>query len=207
VIDDQVLAELAFDETAAIPGPLACYGDGGLALSVGSLSKLVWGGLRVGWIRADAQTAAELARLKVISDLGSDVLSQMAAVQLFARLDAVIATRRRELRERRDELSQLLGVALPGSEFDLPPGGQTLWVRLPGCDTRRFAQVALRHGVAVLEESSLAAERSSYEHLRLPLTLPPDVLSDAVVRLGEAWRAYRPSSADRVVEHGPHALS
>jgi DNA-binding transcriptional MocR family regulator len=195
VIDDQVLAELAFDESAAIPSPLACYGNASSVLSVGSLSKLVWGGLRIGWIRADGQMAADLARAKAISDLGSDVLSQMVAVELFARLDEVIPARRLELRQRRDQLSQRLAGALPESEFELPLGGQTLWLRLPGCDTRRFAQVALRHGVAVLEESSLAAEGGRHEHLRIPLTLSADVLTEATVRLADAWRAYQRSSA------------
>ena len=196
VIDDQVLSDLAFD-SGPIPGPLACYGGDGAVLSVGSLSKLVWGGLRVGWIRADTRTVAQVARLKAVSDLGSDVLSQMVAVALFARLDAVVAARQRELGARCEQLVQLLRRSLPAWEFDVPRGGQTLWVRLPGCDARRFAQVALRHGVAVLDESSLAAEDSAGEHLRLPLTLPAAVLPDAVARLTGAWREYQSSVPTR----------
>ncbi len=196
VIDDQVLSELAFDG-APTPGALACFGGDGAVLSVGSLSKLVWGGLRIGWVRADARTVAQIARLKAVSDLGNDVLSQMVAVALFARLDAVVAARQRELGARCEQLVQLLQRSLPAWEFEVPEGGQTLWVRLPGCDARRFAQVALRHGVAVLDESSLAADGATGEHLRLPLTLPAAVLADAVARLTGAWREYRSSAATR----------
>jgi DNA-binding transcriptional MocR family regulator len=194
VIDDQVLSELAFDG-GPTPGPLAGFGGDRSVVSVGSLSKLVWAGLRVGWIRADARTVAQIARLKAVSDLGSDVLSQMVGVALFARLDDVVADRQRELRAGCERLVQLMQDALPAWEFDVPQGGQTLWVRLPGCDARRFAQVALRHGVAVLDESSLAAEGSASEHLRLPLTLPEPMMVDAVARLAGAWSDYRHPAA------------
>jgi DNA-binding transcriptional MocR family regulator len=197
VIDDQVLSGLAFDG-APTPGPLASYGQPGSVLSVGSLSKLVWGGLRVGWgglrvgwVRADCATVAQIARLKAVSDLGNDVLSQMVALALFERLDEVLAVRRRQLGECCEELVELLRGSLAEWELDVPQGGQTLWVRLPGCDTRRFAQVALRHGVGVLEESSLRAGDSRGEHLRLPLTLPAELVPEAVARLADAWREYR----------------
>jgi DNA-binding transcriptional MocR family regulator len=190
VIDDQVLAELAFDGTAQ-PPPLACYEGRVPVVSVGSLSKLVWGGLRVGWVRADEQTVAEVARLKAVADLGTDVLSQTVAVELFPRLDAVAVERRRELRARRDQLIGLLRAVLPAWEFSVPDGGQTLWVRLPGCEVRRFAQVALRHGVAVLEGSSLAVGEAGNEHLRLPLTLPAELLARGVERLKIAWLEYQ----------------
>lgn len=197
VIDDQVLSELAIDE--AIPPPLASYQGRVPVISVGSLSKLIWGGLRVGWVRADERTAAEVARLKAVADLGTDVLAQSAAIELIARLPAIADARRRELRERRDLLVRLLRASLPTWKFETPAGGQTLWVRMPGCDSRRFAQVALRHGVALLEGSSLAAGQAGTEHLRLPFTPPPEVLADAVRRIEAAWLDHRNAAPGRPV--------
>ncbi|UQS26360.1 PLP-dependent aminotransferase family protein [Amycolatopsis thermalba] len=186
LVDDQVLADLTLDGPR--PAPLARHGGG--VISVGSLSKLIWGGVRIGWVRADPRTAADLARLKAVADLGTDVVAQAVGVALFARLDRLRKERQCELRERRDQVVRDLRSALPSWEFRTPPGGQTLWIRLPGVDSRRFAQFALRYGVALLEGTSLAAHESSSEHIRVPFTLPREALSEAVRRLRRAWEDY-----------------
>ncbi|GAA3819864.1 aminotransferase-like domain-containing protein [Amycolatopsis tucumanensis] len=186
LVDDHVLADLALDGPR--PAPLARHGSG--VISVGSLSKLIWGGVRIGWVRADPRTAADLARLKAVADLGTDVVAQAIGVALFARFGRLRAERQAELRARRDQVVRDLRAALPSWEFRTPPGGQTLWIRLPGADSRRFAQFALRYGVALLEGTSLAAHESSGEHIRVPFTLPPEALSEAVRRLRKAWDDY-----------------
>jgi DNA-binding transcriptional MocR family regulator len=52
LIDDEVLSDLAFPGVQ-VPPPLAAYADG--VISVGSLSKSIWGGLRIGWVRAQSR--------------------------------------------------------------------------------------------------------------------------------------------------------
>ncbi|NIH79373.1 aminotransferase-like domain-containing protein [Amycolatopsis viridis] len=191
LVDDHVLADLALDGPP--PAPLARHGDE--VISVGSLSKLIWGGVRIGWVRADARTAADLARLKAVADLGTDVVAQAIGVALFARLGELAEQRQRELRDRRDQVVRDLRSAVPSWEFRTPAGGQTLWIRLPGVDSRRFAQFALRYGVALLEGSSLAAHESSGEHIRVPFTLPEETSTEAVRRLRRAWDAYPGANA------------
>ena len=68
-IDDETVAELPI--TGEVPAPLAAFGPKAPIITVGSLSKLVWGGLRVGWVRADTDTVARLSRFRAVADLGS----------------------------------------------------------------------------------------------------------------------------------------
>ncbi|SHF16126.1 aminotransferase-like domain-containing protein [Streptoalloteichus hindustanus] len=192
LVDDEALVDLGFD--GAEPAPLAVFAPDNAVLTVGSLSKIVWGGLRVGWVRASAALVARLARLKAVHDLGSDVASQLAAVDLLADLDAIRARRAGELRRRHDRLRAELGARLPDWRFRPAAGGQTLWVRLPHGDAVSFAQLALRHGIALLPGGSLDVSGGSAACLRIPFLAPPDELGKAVRQLAGAWRDYSPSA-------------
>ena len=92
LLDDEVLSDLGFPGVPA-PPPLAAYADG--VISVGSLSKSVWGGLRIGWVRAAEPLIARLARLLAVYDLGGNVPAQLAAAELLPQLDALCRGRPR----------------------------------------------------------------------------------------------------------------
>jgi DNA-binding transcriptional MocR family regulator len=192
LIEDEVLSDLAFPGVEP-PPPLAAHAD--TVISVGSLSKNVWGGLRVGWVRAPEALVGRLARLLAVHDLGGNVPAQLAAAELLPGLDALCARQAAELQARHDHLRAQLAWQLP--EWDAPPvpGGQTLWARLPGADGTSFAQAALRHGVAVLPGSGLDPSGRSEDRVRLHFRAPPGQLTEAVRRLAEAWRGYQPPSA------------
>lgn len=187
LIEDEVLAELSFD--AATPLPIAAFGP---AVTIGSLSKVVWGGLRVGWVRAPASVIMQLARLKAVHDLGSNYIGQVAAVSLVSSLDSLRATRVSALRAQHNALCAALHKHLPSWTFTPAVGGQSIWVRLPHGDAVSFAQLALRQGVAVLPGGSLDVTGGGNDHLRIPFMEPADVLTDAVVRLAAAWNDYVP---------------
>ncbi|MEU8527770.1 PLP-dependent aminotransferase family protein [Streptomyces sp. NPDC048629] len=197
-VDPGMGVDPGFEEDAAQKPwvTLCAYGD---VLSVGSLSKPVWGGLRIGWVRGPAATIARLARLKAIHDLGSDLPGQLAAVRVLAGFAPVLRDRLRNLREGHDHLVAELARLLPSWTPAPTSGGQTLWVRLPYGDGVAFAQVALRHGVAVLPGSTMDALGGSVRYLRLHFLLPPEVLTEAVRRLAAAWREYAPGAAPRAV--------
>ncbi|MFE6711578.1 PLP-dependent aminotransferase family protein [Streptomyces sp. NPDC057695] len=190
LVDDEVLGDLGFG-TAADPPPLCAYGE---VISVGSLSKVVWGGLRIGWVRGPAPLIARLARLKAVHDLGCDVPSQLVAARLLAGFGSVRAARLDGLRAGHAFLRAELARWLPS--WSCPPavGGQTVWVRLPHGDGVSFAQVALRHGVAVLPGATADALGGSVRQLRLHFLLPPEVLAEAVRRLAAAWAEYAPTA-------------
>jgi DNA-binding transcriptional MocR family regulator len=192
LIEDEVPADLGFPGTSQ-PVPMAAYSDA--VISIGSLSKSVWGGLRIGWIRSSAPLTNRLARLRAVHDLGGNVPAQLAAAHLVTELDEPdLAT---ELQTRHDHLRGLLTRHLPNWPVPSIQGGQTLWVRLPHGDGNSFAQTALRHGLAILPGSGLDVTGNSDPYVRLHFRARPEELTEAVTRLTAAWHTYSPP-ADRV---------
>ena len=157
---------------------------------MGSLSKLFWGGLRVGWIRASEALLTRIARRKIIAALGGSVLSQLAAVRLLGRADEIRDLRCRELKEKLGTLTRLLTRHLPDWTWTPPSGGLSLWARLPRGNADEFAQVALRHGVSVVPGSLASPEGGAPDYLRLPFVLDPEPMEEGVRRMARAWASY-----------------
>ncbi|WP_406048973.1 PLP-dependent aminotransferase family protein [Kribbella sp. NBC_00889] len=190
LIEDEVPADLGFPGEPRLK-PLAAYSDA--VISVGSLSKSIWGGLRIGWVRAPAPLITRLARVRAVHDLGGNVPTQLAAAHLVTQLDDLGLAR--ELETRHDHLHALLAEHLP--TWHVPPvrGGQTLWARLPHGDGNSFAQSALRHGLAILPGAGLDVTGAADPYLRLHFRACPTDLTEAVHRLTKAWSAYHPPAA------------
>ncbi|MEU8438186.1 PLP-dependent aminotransferase family protein [Streptomyces sp. NPDC029216] len=193
-----LVEDLAYDTRlwdAPEPGPVAAYAPAGAeVLSVGSLAKAVWGGLRIGWVRGPAPAVERLARLKALADLGSPLLDQALAERLLPGVEELRAARAAALRERLALLESLLRAELPGWTWERPAGGGALWVRLPGgADAAVFSRVALRHGVELVPGSATDPSGAYDAHVRLPFTLPPARLAALTGRLAEAWAAYGPA--------------
>jgi DNA-binding transcriptional MocR family regulator len=191
ILEDNTLADLSLGVEP--PAPLAAFAPQAPILTVGSLSKLFWGGFRIGWIRASEEMLARIARLKIIADLGGSLLSQLAAVKLLARADKVKQIRRRQVRERFERLTGLLSRHLPDWTWVPPSGGLSLWVKLPEGAASEFAQVALRHGVSVVPGPLASPDGGFNDHLRLPYVLGPEQMEEGVRRLARAWEVYAPS--------------
>jgi DNA-binding transcriptional MocR family regulator len=188
-VDDMTVAEL----------PLAPGADGGMqppplaalaprlpnVVTVGSMSKTYWGGLRTGWVRAPEGIISRLAAAKSAADLGTAPVQQGLVAALVRDMhEEVIAYRARWARERYSAMAAALDTFLPDWAWTAPAGGLTVWARRPGdADSGGFAQAALRRGVAVVPGRllSVSADRSPW--VRLAFTLPPDDLVTAVKTL------------------------
>jgi DNA-binding transcriptional MocR family regulator len=188
VIDDRTMADLILEGVQ--PPPLAAYAPNAAVLTIGSLSKLIWPGLRIGWIRAPAPIIERLVRLKSATDLASPLVTQAIALRLLGAVDQARTLRRTELKPKRDLLATLLRKQLPDWSFRLPAGGLFLWTRVPAGDVRDFAQVALRYGIIVMPGPSMSAAGEHSEFLRLPFLAAPHTIREAVTRLAAAWRNY-----------------
>lgn len=188
LVEDTVLAGTVFEGTP-VP-PLASGATDGQILTIGSTSKLFWGGLRLGWIRGSVRAISRLAQLKGSTDLGTSLISQQIGVHLLDRADEAAEVRRAELIARRDQLIELLHTHLPEWTWTMPAGGPSLWVTLPGADTNHFAQVALRFGIAVLPGSAFSTAGRGADHTRLPYSVTPAAMAAGVHRLARAWSAF-----------------
>ena len=198
LLDDDSLSGLSM--VGDPPPPVAAFAPNAPILTINSLSKLFWAGLRVGWIRAPEPIIAQLARLKAVTDLGGALPSQVIATRLIAEYDDIRHARRPIIARRLELVTQLLSELLPGWTWDTPQGGLCLWVRLPYGSATEFAQVALRMGVSIVAGSVASSDASFDDHVRLPFGHRPEVLEEGVSRLARAWQLYAPEGEPRTAQ-------
>ena len=165
VIFDETLVDLWLDQ------PIQPYAfdepDEGL-IRLGSMSKSFWGGLRLGWIRADVQTIQALGPRRASIDLGSPMLEQLAGAQLLADDEAALASRREMLRGRRAMLLDLVARHFPDWKVSVPAGGLSLWAELPGAISTALAATSERFGVRLAAGPRFGVDGAFDRFLRLP---------------------------------------
>ena len=193
VVIDETFVELNVDDVE-MPPPTASFGDA-RTITIGSLSKPVWGGLRIGWLRADPSTVQRIAALRAITDMASPVIEQLVAVSVFESLDAIVAERKVLLRARRSALVEALDQHAPTWKYSRPAGGLFLWVELPSPIATSLSVRARERGVHFTPGPRFGAAGLLDRYLRLPFTLPPDQLHHAVEVL--ASEAGEPVAARR----------
>jgi DNA-binding transcriptional MocR family regulator len=192
VVEDNTLADLAYDHPLRPPS-LATLCRRATVIGVETTSKVAWGGLRIGWLRAPAGVVERSVQIRTSGDLGCSVPAQLLALQLLDHYDDVIATRRSVLRRSAARFAALLSEAIPGCVFEPPAGGLSLWVRLPGgADAAAFASRALRHGVSVAA-GHFASPTGGHDHLRLCHDRPDEELVEGTARLAAAWSEAGPT--------------
>ena len=189
VIEDNTVADLSLG--CEPPLPLAAYGRGAHVVSIGSLSKLFWAGLRVGWSRAPRPVIAQLGRFKAVADLGTSLVSQAIAVNLLEHTDRIRRLRRREVAGRLAVLQDLLQHRLPDWSWRPPEGGLTIWARLPDGSSADLAHIACRYGVLIAPGPVMSPTGRFDDYVRLPFDYQPETLREGIGRLARAWQAYR----------------
>ena len=192
---DETMAEMTLSAPAPAPfASLAHQGESEQIITVGSLSKTHWGGLRTGWVRAGSRLINELAALRIHVDLAPSLLDQVLAKTLLPGMDAVLRERLPQLRERRDALAASLARQLPEWRWQLPSGGLSLWVDLGRPVAGALAQAAPAHGVNIQPGSRFAADAGTHEHrLRIPFVHDPETAEEAVRRLAATLNAGLPA--------------
>ncbi|MCY0938614.1 PLP-dependent aminotransferase family protein [Streptomyces sp. H34-S4] len=189
LVVDETIADIALDVPA--PAPLASLAPKGGAdhvVTIGSLSKTHWGGLRVGWIRATAKMITELTALRVAADMTGSVLDQLVALPLLEGLDRSLPARLEQLRGQRAALVASLERHTPEWSWTLPPGGLSLWVDLGEPVSSALADRAVAAGVNIGRGARFGVDPGTFEHrLRIPYTLEAEQLDEGVRRLAQAF--------------------
>ncbi len=199
LLPDQVRAELAWvcdrlgtvlvvDETLAQLGtvsqtrPMAAHLPS--ALSVGSMSKTHWSGLRIGWIRGERRALRPLVEAHATYTQGTPLLDQLIAAELLQDCADHLAQLRRRLTHQRSVLEAALAAALPDWTPNRPAGGVALWVTLPtGLSARILVERAPLVGLRLAPGAAFTISTPDDGRLRLPFVLPPAQLQAAVHKL------------------------
>ncbi|WP_166802761.1 PLP-dependent aminotransferase family protein [Streptomyces sp. ICN441] len=195
IVEDDPYGELRYRGEPA-PAVAACPGAEDRTILVGSFSKILAPGLRIGWLRAPHGARRALHIAKQTADLHTSTLDQAAVAAYLAggRIDGHIAGLRQAYASRMQAMLEGLANALPdGSTWSTPDGGMFLWVRLPEhMDAEAVLPAALRHNVAYVPGSHFFTGRPDPACMRLSFTAhPPERIADGLARLGAVLQGAR----------------
>ncbi|NUW35515.1 PLP-dependent aminotransferase family protein [Nonomuraea sp. SMC257] len=189
LVEDLTQAGLDLGEEGQPVIPLAARDESVIAF--GSLSKMFWAGLRVGWIRAP-ERSRDVLLLRCASDPAPGVPSQLIAARLLGAAGTTWQDGlRHSLRDRRDLLLALLERQLPAWPAEMPRAGLSTWVSLPVGDSESFAHLAAaRYGVIVAPGATACVDGRHHHGIRLSFAEAPPTLEAAVDRLTAAWEEH-----------------
>lgn len=192
------IVEDGFDEELKYAGatvlPIKSIDARGIVLYLGTLSKIAFPGLRIGWIAAPRQAVARLTAIQRVSALGGNVLAQAVAAQFYAGSEFEVYLRRMHRVYQRRLQAVLAGLDehLPeGVQWTRPEGGYTLWLSVPDA---RGQQAALgerleRLGVKVTPGSDFFVRPPEIPHFRLSISCADEAqITEGCRRIGRALR-------------------
>ncbi|HEY1480278.1 MAG TPA: PLP-dependent aminotransferase family protein [Gaiellales bacterium] len=210
VVEDDPYSALRF-EGDPLP-TLRSMDPDGRVIYVGTLSKVLSPGLRIGYVAADHAILAKLNLCKQAADLCSSTLSQRLACVFFddPRAQVLLDTQRDVYRARRDALASALASELPiGSSWTTPSGGLFLWATLPaGLDSDDLLVRCLSRQVAFVPGRAAYLDGQGARSLRLNFSaVDEETLREGARRLGavcgEALELARSLAATRARAHRP----
>lgn len=182
VIEDDAYGALSFAHDT--PAPMGTAAPD-VVVTVGTVSKVLAPGLRVGWLRAPDALRTAVVRTKQSFDLHTSTFTQSVVAEVVADgqfLERHLADVRRSYASRAAALADAF--RLDGVSFAPPLGGLFLWVRFCGVDTDALFETALDHDVMFVPGSAFAVDEPWCEHARLSFaTLPEPRLRDCAAEL------------------------
>ncbi|MBC8447036.1 MAG: PLP-dependent aminotransferase family protein [Chloroflexi bacterium] len=193
IAEDDVYRDLCYEGT--VPPSLFELAGGQSVLRLGSFSKTLAPGLRLGWVLAAPEAVARLAGSGLRHSAGGANPFTAYVVAEFCRaghLEPHVARLVARYRARRDAMLEALAAAMPpGVTWTRPQGGFFLWLTLPEPLTARAVLVAAQaRGITFPPGEPFFAEGGGERHIRLPFSYVnlPDIIRGMAI-LGQAIRA------------------
>ena len=169
LIEDDYDAEYHYDTQPV--HPLAALDRSGVVIYIGTLSKVLAPGLRIGWVVAPPNLVEAMTRLRAAFDGQGGLPMEAAVAEMLEdrEVQRHIWRTRRQYAERRDALAEALRVHLDGAlRFETPPGGLALWARIEGrASADAWARRALERGVRVSPGRRYTVDGRASPHLRI----------------------------------------
>ena len=194
ILEDDPYRRIRFEGDAI--SPLKALDDANVVISLGTVSKILAPGLRVGWAVGEPGIVRRMAMQK--ADGGCNPMAQRIVVDLMRsnkmhlHIDEVTA----EMRTHRDAMIEAFAEHLPDAELRTPNGGYFLWAELPeGVDAERVAELGIEHGVEVSTGRLCFAEDGPGNFLRMAYSFVSEQqIRKGVANLGAAYRQYQRSA-------------
>jgi GntR family transcriptional regulator/MocR family aminotransferase len=189
IVEDDYDHEFHYDGRPILP--LASADTEGLVIYLGTLSKALAPGLRIGYVAAPRPALAQIAAIRSLLDIQGDLATEAAVAELMeeGEIERHVARARRIYAARRGALASSLRREFGGGvEFTMPPGGMALWVRfrMP-VDVELWARRSLRHGVSWYTGRRYAFDRRPRPFARFSFAwLDEQELREAVRRMAAA---------------------
>jgi 2-aminoadipate transaminase len=189
IVEDDPYGELRY-EGEQVPS-LKSLDSSGCVIYLGTFSKILAPGLRLGWIVAAPEAIESLLHGKQPSDLHTGMVQQMATYEVARSgfIDSHIVEIRAFYRERRDVMLKALDEYFPAdAHFTRPSGGLFVWAELPRrIDTRELLLEAVQERVAFVPGQGFHPDNGGTNTMRLNFSnVPPEQLREGVRRLGHA---------------------
>ena len=187
VIEDSPYAELCFDGE---PYPaVATYDAHGLVVRLGTFSKLLSPGMRLGWVVGDSDLLRKYVLAKQGADLHTSSLSQLLAARFITDHDfeGHIERIRKVYGSRCRAMIAAMKEHFPDDiRFTRPAGGLFLWVELPeGISSREVLELSLEENVAFVPGGAFYANGGHENTMRLNFSaMPEDRITEGIRRLG-----------------------
>lgn len=195
---DETTADLDIDRGPMSPGFASADPSG--VVRIGSLGKTVWGGLRVGWIRASGDLIRRFAAARPAHDLGTPEFEQAVAAALFSEFAGIAQQRSALLRSGRDALTSALRTRIPTWRIPHAPGGVSLWIELDAPLSAALVLDVRARGVLLSAGPRFSVDGGHDRHLRVPFTAPPDDVVRAAELLAESWTHVKAGAPSSMVE-------
>ncbi|MBO6560726.1 MAG: PLP-dependent aminotransferase family protein [Nisaea sp.] len=189
VVEDECYSDLIW--SGERPPAMHALDDSGRVIFVGSFSKSIAPALRVGFVVAPWAFMARMLPLK--TDAGSGALEQMVLAE-YCREHFVkhVGALNKTLKAKCDALVEAVEASFgTAAEFERPPGGIFLWVKLPAeVDTSLLAREAAKHGIEINPGAEWSIEGPDAKRaLRICYANPPiETIRKGVAALAEVCR-------------------